>query len=470
MKGKRTKLIFVSLRARWRELVGKPDELPRESRGFNVVSLYMIVLLAILIPLDFYLGLWQIAVVLMVTEVMLVTMFCLSRYRGLYRTGLNVYAIYSYVLVIFTYLYNGGSTGPALYFFLLTYQLLIVFTSQRFQWGWTVLHLLLPAGLLLMEYSYPSALIAGYSFRSSRFIDLMTSFPIIVICIFATTSYLRKAYERERTAAQIRAKQIEDQNERIRSQNKLLQKANREKIELISILGHDLRNPMNAITGALEILAKEELPADEQKKLKEDLLIAAHNTSDLLNNMLSWVSGQIKGISPLLTWVEPHLVIERALAVQGFIAEKKGIIIQLHMNKDIKIRSDADMLELIIRNLVNNALKFTPQNGRIAVTLAADPVSKRCTISVRDDGVGMTDEEVKGIFNGSIQSAYGTGSEKGIGLDLFLCRELMFRLNGEIQLESELGKGSIFSLILPFHDTASYNDPTDPILPEKTTV
>ncbi|MGK6350368.1 sensor histidine kinase [Parapedobacter sp. DT-150] len=455
------------MRTSWQALVGKPGELPHENRSFNVVSLYTIALLAVLIPLDIYLGLWEILVALVVTEVMLITMFSLSRYRGLHRMGLHVYAIYSYFLIIFTYLYNGGSAGPALYFFLLTYQLLIAFTSIRLQWVWTVLHILLPAGLLLIEYFHPAVVVAEYDARSARFFDLMTSFPIVVVCIFAATSYLRKGYERERAAAEAHAKQIESQNERIRSQNQLLTEANREKIELISILGHDLRNPLNAITGTLEILATEDLPLDVRKKLKDDLLIAARNTSDLLNNMLAWVSGQIKGINPVLTWVAPGMVMERVLAVQAFIAEKKGITIQLNVEEGINVLSDAEMLEVIIRNLVNNALKFTPQNGTVSLSLMEDIANKQCTIAVRDDGVGMTDEDVKQAFNGHIQSTYGTESEKGIGLGLFLCRELALRLNGRIWAESELGRGSVFFLALPLYDNGKQGDAAAPILPER---
>lgn len=467
LKGKYSNSFFDSLGACWLALTGKPSELPRENRGFNVVSLYMILLLAILIPLDLYLGLWEIAIGLIVTEGMLVTMFFLSRYRGLHRVGLIVYAVYSYLLVIFTYFYNGGNAGPALYFFLLTYLLVIAFTAQKLHWIWTGLHLILPVGLLVMEYAHPSVVIRSYDSRSSRFTDLTTSFPIIIICIFAATSYLRKAYERERVAAELRAKQIENKNKRIRLQNNLLRKANREKIELISILGHDLRNPLNAMTGTLEILNNEDLPPEVKKKLKDDLLVAAHHTSAMLNNVLAWVSGQIKGIRPLLTWVEPEVIIERVMAVQGLMAEKKEISFQLDIGLGIRVLSDAEMLEVIIRNLVTNALKFTPQGGTISVTVSESPATNQCTIAVRDDGVGMTDEDVKHIFNGHIQSTYGTESEKGIGLGLFLCRELTLRLNGEIRAESELGKGSVFFLALPLYHVDRTDNASSRIISKK---
>lgn len=435
----------------WNELVGKPDELTRENRGFNVVSIFVFMLLALLIPLDLYLGLTEIALALIATEGMLVVMYGLSRYRGLYKLGLQVYMAWSYLLIAFVFLYNGGSAGPALYFFLLTYQLVVIFADQRLQRIGTVLHLIFPVALLMLEYVNPAIVMAGYASESGRYIDLIASMPIIVVSIFLTTRYLRRAYDRERSAAEERAEMIEHQSERIKKQNRLLQEANHEKLELISILGHDLRNPLNAITGTLEILSEEGLPTEKARALRADLLVAARNTSDLLNNVLSWVLAQVRGINPVFTAVAPMAVIERVLHVQRFIAEKKGIFIRVDAVASVEVNVDAEMLELIIRNLVNNAIKFTEPGGLVTVGVTEHSDGKACTIFVRDNGVGMSDADTREVFNGQIQSTYGTESEKGIGLGLFLCRELIQRLNGRIWVESELGVGSTFYLTLPAH-------------------
>ncbi|WP_353130048.1 sensor histidine kinase [Parapedobacter pyrenivorans] len=443
----------------WNSLVGKPDEMPRQNRGFNVVSIFTFLLLAILIPLDWYLGLTEIAMVLVVTEGMILLMYGLSRCRGWYQTGLHVYMAWSYLLITFVFLYNGGSDGPALYFFLLSYQLVMVFASERLQPVGLVLHLVFPVGLLVLEYVNPAIIMAGYQAEDARYIDLITSLPIIVVSIFLTTRYLRRAYDRERAAAEARAKLIEHQSERIRNQNRLLQEANREKLELISILGHDLRNPLNAITGTLEILSEEMLPPEQGRALRADLLVAARNTSDLLNNVLSWVLAQIKGIKPVFTAVAPMAVIERVLDVQRFIAEKKGIHIQVDADVGARINADVEMLELVIRNLISNAIKFTEQGGLVNVGVTENPEQEECTIFVRDNGVGMTADDISAIFNGQIQSTYGTESEKGIGLGLFLCRELTQRLNGRITVESVPAMGSTFYLTLPSAHPTMASDP-----------
>ena len=458
----RSKLLDSIGAARWRywnKLVGSPDELPRQNRGFNVVSIYLFLLLAILIPIDWYLGLPEIAMVLIVTEGMIVMMYCLSRYRKMYQTGLQFYMAWSYLLMTVVFLYNGGSDGPSLYFFLLSYQLVVVFAGERLQVLGMILHLVFPVGLLVLEYVHPAIVQTGYTSESARYIDLTTSLAVIVVSIFLTTRYLRRAYGRERAAAEERARLIEHQSERIKVQNRLLQEANHEKLNLISILGHDLRNPLNAITGTLEVLSQTELPPEREREVKDDLLIAARNTSDLLNNVLSWVLAQVKGIRPVFTAVEPLTVIDRVLDVQRFVAEKKGITIHVDADGSSRVAADMGMLELIIRNLVSNAIKFTGHGGLVTVGVIDHPEQEECTLFVRDNGIGMTDEGIKEIFNGQIQSTYGTESEKGIGLGLFLCRELTHRLNGRISVESVPGMGSTFYFTLPKAHTAGTDGP-----------
>ena len=218
---------------------------------------------------------------------------------------------------------------------------------------------------------------------------------------------------------------------------------------MISILAHDLRNPMSAIIGVLEILTQEELPKDLQKKMEEELLVASRNTAQLLDNLLSWTSGQIKGLKPIPTNVRPEEVITHVLDVQRFVANKKGITITTSFDADAIVWVDMDMLELIVRNLISNALKFTPKNGSIDISLRKDSEANTCTLVIRDNGIGIADEDLKRLFDGDVQSTYGTESEKGIGLGLFLSKELTHLNNGKIWVQSTLGEGSTFFVSFP---------------------
>ncbi|SEL76167.1 sensor histidine kinase [Parapedobacter koreensis] len=443
--------MLLRLRNFWWKLVGNPEHLPLDHRAFNVIGLITIVLLLILIPLNIALKLWVVSGMLVIIEAILVFLVLRSRIYGKYTFSLLFYAIASYIVVTITFLYNSGSEGPALYLFLLTYLFLIAFTNPRLHRVWTILHLLIPVTLLGLEYFMPYMLVDNYVSPGYRYFDIATTLIIIVVCIYSITIYLRSNYEREKSTAEQHARKIEAQNNQISAQNRLLQESNSEKLRLISILAHDLRNPMNAITGVLEILTKEELPDEVRKAMKTELLAAARNTSELLDNLLSWTTGQIKGLKPIATKIEPEIIIANVLEVQQFIANKKGITIRTHLEEDVKIWADMDMLELIIRNLISNALKFTPKNGTITISLYKNADDSTCTLAIQDNGIGIADEDLRRLFDKNVQSTYGTESEKGIGLGLYLSKELATLNQGKMWVQSTLGEGSTFFVSFPLH-------------------
>lgn len=440
------------LRNFWWKLVGNPAHLALEHRAFNVISLITIILVLILIPLNIVLKLWVVSAMLAMIAVILVVLFVRSRFYGKYVFSLLIYAAGSYIAVTITFLHNSGSDGPALYLFLLTYLILIAFTNHRLHRIWTILHLLVPASLLYLEYVKPEILTGDYISGRYRYFDIATTLIVIVICIYSITIYLRRSYEREKATAEQHARQIAAQNKQISNQNRLLKKSNNEKLRLISILAHDLRNPMIAITGVLEILAREKLPSDQRKKMNEELLSVSRNTAEMLDNLLSWASGQIKGLKPIYTNIKLEKVITHVLDVQQFIANKKEITIHHSLERDVWVWADMDMLELIVRNLISNALKFTPKNGVINISLTKNEALGTCTLAISDNGIGIADEHIRRLFDGSVQSTYGTDSEKGIGLGLFLCRELTNLNHGNIWVQSVLGEGSTFFVSFPLHE------------------
>lgn len=444
-------MILERLRKFWHYLIGDSEKFPPEQRAFNVVSIITTALILILIPLNISFSLWVVSVMLIVIETVLVILYIRSRAYGKYTYSLLIYAIASYIVIIITFLYNSGSNGPALYLFLLTYLFLIAFTNHRLHRTWTLLHLLIPVSLVCIEYFFPEVLTATYVSATDRYLDIITSFIVIVVCTYSITIYLRFNYERERSVSESHARKIEEQNKQIGMQNALLKKSNSDKLRLISILAHDLRNPMNAIIGVLEILADQELSTELEKELKNELLITTRSTAAMLDNLLSWTSSQIKGLKPIPTKVKPDIVINQVLEVQRLIANKKGIAMRTSLDNDVTIWADFDMLELIIRNLVGNALKFTPKNGTVEILLTKDLDTPTCTLAVHDNGIGIASEDLKRLFDGDVQSTYGTEAEKGIGLGLFLCKELTALNHGKMWVQSTFGEGSTFFAAFPLH-------------------
>lgn len=238
--------------------------------------------------------------------------------------------------------------------------------------------------------------------------------------------------------------------EEIVKKNQELRKLNAEKDKFFSIIAHDLKNPFNSILGFSELLKNE---AHKQKiedvvKYAGVINSSAQNTFELLENLLEWSLIQ-QGRIPF----DPHTlllnrIVEAEIENLTYYASQKNILIGNGITASIIIEADEDMLSTILRNLMANAIKFTPKNGKVQVLAKIE--ERQVVISVSDTGVGMTGETIGKLFK--IETSFtsrGTENEKGTGLGLILCKEFVEKHNGKIWVESEVGKGSVFSFTIP---------------------
>jgi signal transduction histidine kinase len=171
-------------------------------------------------------------------------------------------------------------------------------------------------------------------------------------------------------------------------------------------------------------------------------------TFRLLENLLEW-SGSQRGnitLNPEKIWVNE--LISEEIGMVDDMAGRKNIEIVCLVSEALYITTDKNMLRTILRNLITNAVKFTHKNGRIIIK--AGDIKNHLEISVSDNGIGMTKEIISKLFRiDSNLSTRGTDDEKGTGLGLVLCREFVGKLGGNIRAESEVGKGSTFTVTLP---------------------
>ncbi|MFX0557118.1 tetratricopeptide repeat-containing sensor histidine kinase [Maribacter sp. CXY002] len=227
-----------------------------------------------------------------------------------------------------------------------------------------------------------------------------------------------------------------------------LKELNETKNKLFSIIGHDLRGPIGAFQGLIKLFKEGEMTKDEflgfVPKLKSDI----DHISFTLNNLLSWGQTQMNGsvTKPRSTDLK-HIVLEN-IALLTEIANSKSIKLINRLDDNTLTWSDSDQMDIVIRNLISNALKFTPKNGM--VTIGAIEKTKHWEIYVRDNGIGMNEETMGKIFSKSqTHTSYGTNDEKGTGLGLSLCKEMIEKNNGIIWVNSALNKGSSFYFTLP---------------------
>ncbi len=229
-----------------------------------------------------------------------------------------------------------------------------------------------------------------------------------------------------------------------------LRELNATKDKFFSIIAHDLKNPFNAIIGITDVTLAD-LPMLDKRDIQDRLKMmksTADQAHTLLENLLIWSRTQRGQID-----FEPEMIDLKAVVsaivelVEGLVL-KKAIILDLHISSEPRVWADQNMVETILRNLVTNAIKFTPKGGRIDVT--AIEKEGFLYISVKDSGVGMTKEALGNLFR--IETSFttrGTENEKGTGLGLILCKEFAEKQGGQIGVESEPGKGSTFWFTLP---------------------
>jgi PAS domain S-box-containing protein len=239
--------------------------------------------------------------------------------------------------------------------------------------------------------------------------------------------------------------------EEIRLKNELLQTINAEKDKFFSILAHDLKGPLSAFLGATQILAEEiqNMTLEEIKEITVSMKESASNIYGLLENLLEWsrLKRGMMDFNPEAFNVKQK--ISACTEVLSESARKKEIKINYSLPEDLTIYADSHMFETIIRNLVSNAIKFTPKCGEISVS-ATVTLDNNVNIKICDTGIGMNKELINKLFLiNERTNRKGTEGEPSTGLGLLLCKEFIEKHGGKIRVESEEGKGSTFSFTLP---------------------
>ncbi len=256
--------------------------------------------------------------------------------------------------------------------------------------------------------------------------------------------YVTKPFNQEEVLARINA------HVTIKRQREELDALNDTKDRLFSVIGHDLRGPFMGLLGALELLrdSSNEMDSETTHELIENLYGSAEKTYHLLENLLEWSKSQQR-----LVEVTPHAVglrslVEENAQIFGAAARQKSVSVHIDIPPDIEVFADRDMISTVVRNLINNAIKFTASDGGVTVT--AHRADELVVVVVEDTGIGIAAEEADRIFSmdGSF-SKRGTEGETGSGLGLLLAKDYVVRNGGTIDVESEPGRGSRFRITLP---------------------
>lgn len=246
---------------------------------------------------------------------------------------------------------------------------------------------------------------------------------------------------------------IEDKHkidEILKNNEKRLQELNKTKDIFFSIIAHDLKSPFNSIIGFSEVLTEQikEKNYEGIEEYAELICGSSKRAMDLLLNILEWSRLQTDRIGFVPIIQDLNDLVDSAINLLSGAASQKSMLIQKDIPKGILINADKAMIETVFRNLISNAIKFTPSGGKILVSTKVD--ADNFIISVSDNGIGINENDIQKLFRiDECLSTYGTENERGTGLGLILCKEFVEKHGGKIWLESEVGIGSTFFFTLP---------------------
>lgn len=234
----------------------------------------------------------------------------------------------------------------------------------------------------------------------------------------------------------------------LKKQKDELEKTDETKNKLFSIVAHDLKRPMHMLTGLLSMEGM--IPENEHKQYRKQVRENVKGINGLIENVLTWAKSQLEGFSVNIQQTEIDQIFSSEQDVYKEQAEVKGIALTSQIPKNLKVWSDPNHISIVIRNIVNNSIKFTPKHGQISISASTN--NDHVDIVIKDTGIGMNEETIQLIKNQKfVSSTNGTQGESGSGLGLVLCTETLEKLGGRLLIKSQKDKGSQFTIQLPLN-------------------
>ncbi len=430
-------------------MVGHPERYPLPKRVAHIsliASILMPLLLLLETPFNTSYPLEILPLTLFFVAIFVILYICSLKYPTNYTTS-YIYLGVNFVVILLDWMNLGATEGIAP----------ILFVSVGFMTPFISLPRKLYVGnlvffgftLFLLNLTF--VFIDHFTTVATRSEVIKSVFETVLVGFFVILSsnlIVHSIYRDNAKIGQLN-RELQERNRESTLQNMALEQINRNKDELFHIIAHDLRGPMGTISSSNELLLKNyhNLSESEREKILVALTEMSNHTFELLENLLQW-SLNASGTSRIrIEEVNMGPFFDGIISLMRPQFDKKGVILR-QLTMPVTLQTDRNALHTIIRNLLSNALKFTSRDK--TVTLKSYATRNHFYIEVLDEGVGMSSEKVTSLFNAEkVQTMRGTDNEKGTGLGLQLCMQLVEKLNANLEITSEPGKGSCFTIALP---------------------
>jgi two-component system, sensor histidine kinase and response regulator len=269
---------------------------------------------------------------------------------------------------------------------------------------------------------------------------------IVAIAALAIFSFLivlvlraRQRVKRSMLALEIEKQKTETQNLKLEELNALYRK-------IFSFISHDFQSPLISLGILIDMLNEKKITPEQLPWYSSEVKSQIMQTQQILQNLLNWSWSELSEGKSLQVKkeVNPQTLAEEVVSTLLSLAGRKEIEIQNHIPKDLSLTFNSDLFRIVLRNLLSNAIKYSYEGGQIEIRW--DDGKK--VFGVKDEGIGMTIEKAATLFSATTQSETGTWSEKGNGLGLYICHEMLTRVGGSLEVNRLDGNGTMFNFSL----------------------
>lgn len=362
----------------------------------------------------------------------------------------------SLLVFSFVWFYNGGYNGNNIILIVVYFTVIIVILPVKLRFIALVCYAVLISLLTIIHFTHPE-LITHYRSEEERFVDLIIGYFLYLVLAYIIQTIIVKSYESDRLKINVQNEQLNELVSKLNDSNYQLERSiqyveelNSSKDRFITVLSHDSRSPFQGLLGITKTLESDFDSFDDKEK---KFYITQANASleklySFVEELLLWGRVQRNAVDLRFESTNIKESLIQVTLLLSEVASKKKISLNVNCEDLLICEIDKDMILIVLRNLVSNAIKFSPLGSKI--NLIAVKENNQLKISVIDNGVGISEEYIPKLFKlEEIITTIGTDGEQGTGMGLIICNDIIKKFNGEISVYSKEGKGSTFTIQIP---------------------
>lgn len=426
---------------KWKEIFFWEKSPVMEKQIFNATIIIITLYLIAMIIFNFFINQILLASILFGCIPGLALLYYILRIKNKFYLSLILFGSFLYPILSINFFLNDGIFGPSAYIFILMNLVMVSISPLRWILGWTVLNAVCFLSLFYVGNFHPETIPTQYPTKAAVFLDHSITYLGSLLGINFLLLTVKNFYQIQKGKTEVNKNQL-------MHLNRDLSKTNFQKDKIIAILTHDLKNPLQSIVQTLELINEaDDLSPEEMAFIHSELLKNTKRTYAMMENILEWSSFELKSQNSRIKDVDLKILFGDTLEIMKTIANQKGVNLQINYVNYPSLRLESDRLLLILRNLIQNAIKFTPVGGEVTLEISQNEIET--LISVEDNGIGISEKQLNDIFQLEIKPTYGTAQEKGTGMGLHLCYQNAQKIGAELTVQSTLGLGSLFLLRIP---------------------